>query len=801
MSSAESFIARSQRRSRRAAQLLLAIAVGLVAAAAISLVAGSLRSSSVVDRFFAAAPRYDVRVFAQSSDLTPEIASTLPGVVRADPTPYIAFVSRGLDGRNLLINSTTVDFSQTDPTLRLLRGRLPGADPFEVVVNEAVVSQFGLGLGDRLPVATFAGDQFDEIRRGVYSPRGPHYDFMIVGVVRTPDDIAIDEARSPRPGATTSTNAMIVPVEFWTAHRAESIDFGSSFNVRLADGPAGIETFLSAVKKFAGGGNVLSDPWSESDKKSAFKTPVDLETAALVSVGVGAAIGALGLILLLVRLDHYELEQESDVLRSMGLTSAGLSRIAVLRTLPSALIAGVVAVVVSVLMSARFPIGLGRQLELRPGVEVNLAVVATGAVLTVALPLLVSALLAWRSNKVRANDGMRPPSRILSSTRLPLHAMLGTRLAFGGNSRRQRVASVAGMGASVVATAAALAVSMWIIGTQRLYDEPSSRGWAWDVAIGNVNFAIDPATVQAIGHSPLVNRASAVSYGQATLNGRSTEVLAFDLAGTAPPDIVRGRLPASPTEAALGAGLMRSLHLDLGSTVTLSLESSEFTYDNTTQTTPVRMTVVGESISPVFGESDVADVGLVSLDAIGMGGGDPTPRIVLTDVVGPDRAASVGQLIAQYSEEVHTDVIPARIVNLRRVRAVPLAGVALAAAIGVVALIATVFAAGRSNRRMLVVLSALGLERSGARRALGWQGLLGSACVLVLAIPVGLMTDVTWWRRVRNDLGVTAGVPIAVPVLMAAAAILMTAGVVAAFGAAVATRRTTVAAALRTEDE
>jgi hypothetical protein len=342
---------------------------------------------------------------------------------------------------------------------------------------------------------------------------------------------------------------------------------------------------------------------------------------------------------------------------------------------------------------------------------------------------------------------------------------------------------------------------MWIIGTQRLYDKPSSRGWVWDVAIGNVNFALDPATAQAVQHSPLVNRSTAVSYGQATLNGRSAEVLAFDLAGTAPPDIARGRLPASPTEAALGAGLMRSMHLGLGSTVTLSLDGSEFTDDNSPASTPVNLTVVGESISPVFGESDVADVGLVSLDAIAMAGGDPSPRIVLTDVVGPDRAASVDELVAQHSEEVHTDVIPARIVNLRRVRAVPLAGVALAATIGAVALIATVLASGRANRRTLVVLSALGLERSSTRRALGWQGLVAAACVLVLALPIGLMTDVTWWRRVRDDLGVTAGVPVAVPVLIASAVILVTAGVVAAFGAALATRRATVAAALRTEDE
>ncbi|MEA3183926.1 MAG: putative transport system permease protein [Ilumatobacteraceae bacterium] len=799
MSSAESFIARSQRRKHRVANLVLAVAVGVLAALTISLVAGARRSSSVVDRFFAAAPRYDLRLFSHSTNLQPDVVSALPGVVRADPTPYLPFVERDADPSNGLINSRAMDFSQSNPTIRLLRGHFPDDDLFQVVVNEAVVSQFGVDVGDRLPALTFANDQYDEIRQGVYTPRGPKFDFTIAGVVRTPEDIAFDEARSPRPGATSSANGMIVSLKFWTAHRSDFIDFGSSFEVRLANGAAGVATFLAAAKNVADGAEVLSEPWAESDRKSAFMAPVDLQTGALMSVGIGAAVGTLGLMLLLLRLDQHGVQEENDVLRSMGLTSSGLARVAIARTLPAALAAALLALILSVALSARFPVGLGRQLELHSGVDVDVAVVSIGVVLTAVLPLLVAALFASRSNNERLVERSHPSHRLVANSRLPLHALLGTRMVLGSETRRQRTSAVIGFGASVVATAAAIAVSMWLVGTQRLYDDPASRGWLWDVAIGNVNFPLDPATAQGLQHNPLVGRSTAVNYGQATLNGQSTEVLAFDLTGTAPPDIVRGRLPASPTEAALGAGLMRTLHVGLGGSVTLSVDGSEFTGDKATTTTPVKLTVVGESISPVFGESDVADVALVPLDAISNAGGDGSPRIVLIDVVGSNRAAVVSQLIAEHSEEVHSDVIPSRIVNLRRVRAVPVAGVALAAVVGVVALAATVLAAGRSNRRMLVVLRALGLERSGTRRAVGWQGVVAAAFVLMVGLPIGLLADAAWWRRVSDGLGVRENVPVAWPLLIAAVGIVVVAGVSSAFAAARPTLRSTVAEPLRSE--
>src|SRR4051794_8854963 len=77
--SAEAFVARTQRRGHIRAHVMMVIIVGLTAAASIALIAGSRRSSSVVQRFFAAAPRYDVEVGFTADNVTPADVRSIPG--------------------------------------------------------------------------------------------------------------------------------------------------------------------------------------------------------------------------------------------------------------------------------------------------------------------------------------------------------------------------------------------------------------------------------------------------------------------------------------------------------------------------------------------------------------------------------------------------------------------------------------------------------------------------------------------------------------------------------------------------
>lgn len=798
VSSSERFLARTQRRRRRGAHIALAVAVGFAAAIGVALIAGSRRSSSVVDRYVAAAPRYDVMVFSQAPQLTPTALAALPGVTRAAPTPYIAFALRGVDPSVGSINSTAADFTEPNRTARVLRGHVPdGSQPFEVVVNEAFADGLHLDVGDNVPVRTYAIDQYDELTQGIYAPRGPSYDFVIAAVARGPGDIALQEVRTPRLGAQTSGYAMLVSEQFWTAHHSDWIDFGSTYNVRLSRGQAGIEDFLDSVHTLVGDAEVSSQPWTLSENVPAFRQPVTLETGALLAVGIGAAAGAVLVALVLLRFEQRGFESEHEALRSIGMTTGSLVRSSLMRVAPAALAAAVVVGVGAIAASSRFPIGLGRQLELNPGIDVNVAVVGAGVVGVGAVVLGLAAVVAWLPARRRRR---RRTHTSPITGRLPFGPSLGARLALRGADGTVRGSTTTGIAIVGVALGTVVAVGMWLDGTQHLYATPAARGWVWDIAIGNVNFPLDPSAAAKVTGSPLVSSATGIAYGQATIDNASVEVLGYDPNGTAPPQLVRGRLPVSPNEAALGAGLMRRFHVGIGGTITLSAAGSEFV-DNASSPDlhDVTLNVVGETAAPPFGESDIADIAVVPLSAIAATGGDAAPRLVLANVVGPNRAASIEKLIAPLTEEVHNDIISAQVVNTQRVRRLPLLGLLLAAAIGLIVLVATTIAASRSNRRSLAVLHSIGLDRATTRRIVTWQGAITALVAIAIGISLGAAAGTLWWRNVADSLGVRDVIPFAPVAFAVSLAAIAAVAVTTAQWTGRQRRRVTIAEALRTE--
>lgn len=798
VSSADRFLAGAQRRRHRGVHVAIAISVGVSAAFATSLIAGASRSSSVVDRVFDAVPKYDMEVFDGSGGLRTEFVRSLPGVSLAVPTNYLAFNLRNAANPiTASINSNPTDFALSDPSVRILRGQIPnGIDPFEVVVNQSLADNFSLDVGDTLPVISFAADQYDEMASGIYEPDGPEFDFTIAAIVRFPGEIALDEARSPRAGFLSTENLMIVSEEFFLIHRDDMINFGSSFNIRLDDGAAGIDDFVDTLRRsMANPDDLITFPWTVAENESAFSVPVDLETSALLAVGVGAGLIAFLFGVLLIRLERRLLDDDYPVLRAMGFTTQHLTRTAVLRMVPAALAGGTIAVAGAIFLSDRFPIGVGRKLEFHRGRQVNVALVVGGLLFVVTALVGGAALSARRAGIRRTQTSPARTRAILGTTRLPLHASIGARLAASGRDRERSSPAAATIITAIAATAIVIGVSTWLAGTANLYDTPSARGWVWDLEIGNVNFPLDDATLDAVPNSPLVSASTGISYGQAAFNGVSAEVLAFDPEGTAPLQTLRGRLPITDSEVALGAGLMRKLDVAIGDSVVFSLSESEFV-EPPAVGGDIPLTVVGESVSPVFGESDIADIGVVTLQAIAAANGNAAPSMIMVDVIGPDVSANIDALIAPLSEEVHSDRIPARIVNLQRVRSLPNVGRSLAVALGLIAIAATLLAPARANRRKLAVLSALGLDRRGRRIVVTWQGVFTAAVVLVIGIPIGLVVGATWWRSVTDDLGVTNAV--AWPT-SAVTITIVSAAVGAIVAALIAVRHVSVARTLRGE--
>ena len=228
-----------------------------------------------------------------------------------------------------------------------------------------------------------------------------------------------------------------------------------------------------------------------------------------------------------------------------------------------------------------------------------------------------------------------------------------------------------------------------------------------------------------------------------------------DDAGTAPPVIVSGRLPASASEIALGARVARRLDAQIGDLVRFSIAGADCETDVVPK--DIELTVVGTAVPPVFAESDIGQGAIVTLDAIAAAGGNDQPQFMMTRFAGDDTVAVGASLDRDVTEEILTDSIPAEVVNLHRVRGLPLLGLLIAGAIGTIIIVCTLSVGRRGRVRDLAVLRALGLTSHQLWRIAASEGALVAGAMAVLGIPIGFFVGQAVWRASADGLGVAPG--------------------------------------------
>jgi hypothetical protein len=792
------FVARLQIRRRWRSLVVVALFIAIAGGLATALIAGARRSSSVVRRYFDATVPYNLQVGGFPLARTQLLA--IPGVERADRDTYLGSRFVKPDGKvGDFINSLVYDRRSIDPTIRVIAGRLPAAaDASSVLVNEEFVQQFGLHPGDRLTVRTWAERDRADVEANNYdSPHGPEYRFRIAAVIRTPLDVALDKVRAiDQASGYGNSSGMFVPSTFYDANHTRFLGFGDAYDVQLAPSTS-TAAFEAAVKRSLGQ-NVYFGPARYAERRGSFNTPVDLETAGLLALGIATGAAGAIVVVLLLGAEQRAYSDDEDALRTLGATRRQLGTAAMLRTAPFAATGAVLAVAVALALSARFPIGVGHLLELDRGFDVNVAVLVVALVAAAAFTSAVAFLLGAR----RRHRDQRPPARArggvaraLARNSAPAEMVVGTHFAFGDESGRSATRPAVAGGA--IALAIVVALGVFLAGTDHLYSSAEAHGWPWDAVIGNTNFTMSKARESAIVHDPRVTEATRARYGQATVGGRSTEVLAYDPAGGEPPEMLSGRLPTHADEIALGAKLLHDLHLHVGDKVKLSLADSEFASDSA-RPTDRKLTVVGEAIPPVMGESEFGEVAVVPLSAIRAAHGIAAPQLVLLKLHGPDHLADARGLARDYTPEVLLDNVPSRVVNLHRVRSLPLLGALLAALFGTVLLAYTLAVAVRRRLRQLGVLRALGMNAHRVGRVLVWQGVALSLAIVLIGLPLGIALGAVAWRTFAHGLGVATSptIPWSVLVLIPGAVAV---GVLAAVVPAHRARRQPVTELLRTE--
>jgi hypothetical protein len=792
------FVARLQIRRRWRSLVAITAFVAIAGGLATALIAGARRSSSVVHRYFDTTIPYDVLVGSFPLERAQLLA--IPGVERADRDTFLGSRYVRPDGSlGDFINSVAFDRSAIDPTFRVIEGRLPDAsDTSSVLVNEAFVQQFGLYPGDPVTVKTWAPrDQADVEANDYNTPHGPEYRFRIAAVIRTPNDIALDKATAfDIASGYGSSSGMYVPSSFYEAQNERFLTFGDAFDVQLEPGTT-VREFEAAARAELGDYAYYGPP-RFAERRASFTTPVDLETSGLLALGAATALAGAIVVTLLLGAEARAHEADDEMLRALGATRRQLGTVAVLRTGPFAALGALLAVAVALVLSSRFPIGVGYLLELDRGFDVNVAVLALALVTVIAFIATVAFVFGSRARRrdrqppTRARGGL---ARTLARNGAPPEMVVGTHFAFGDEAGRSVTRPAVAGGA--IALAVVVALALFVAGTDHLYGTSVAHGWPWDAVIGNTNFTMTKARESDIVHDRRVRAATAARYGQATVGGRSTEVLAYDPAGGSPPALLSGRLPTHADEIALGAKLLHALHAELGDELTLSLAESEFVTDNS-RTVDRELTVVGVAIPPVMGESEFGEVAVVPLSAIRAGGGIADPQLVLLELRGDDHLADVRGLARDYTPEIILDNVPSRIVNLHRVRSLPLLGGLLAALFGTVLLAYTLAVAVRRRIRQLGVLRALGMNARQVGRVLVWQGVALALTIALIGLPLGIALGAVVWRAFAHALGVAtrATVPWSILLLIPASVAV---GVLAAVVPAWRARRQRVSELLRVE--
>ena len=210
-------------------------------------------------------------------------------------------------------------------------------------------------------------------------------------------------------------------------------------------------------------------------------------------------------------------------------------------------------------------------------------------------------------------SGTRDAREAVAQVGAPVDVTVGANLTFehgrGARSAPTRLAILGGAAALAVVTALVFLVG----GIDHLYADRPAHGWPWDVAIGNTNFTLSDQTVATLTHDRRIRASTVARYGQAAVDDVQTELLAVDVKGTAPPELVSGRLPRVGLRDRARPRLLRRIGARAGDSVAFSIAGGD--YDAGAPANDRDLTVVGVALAPIFGEKDVGDAGVVTFDA------------------------------------------------------------------------------------------------------------------------------------------------------------------------------------------
>jgi cell division protein FtsX len=759
-------------RRRWASVCVVALIVAVVAGTVLTLAAGARRTASAPDAFTAAVGG-DVDADLQQPSGRPrtEEIAALPGVESVDA---MTFAFAGVVDPKRGAAQDTISFIGSRLASRLVAGRAAHSDnPHEFVADRSFVRQHDAHVGDRYKVISWTQAQADHGLGFGPEPNGPSFTATLVGVVQTPSSledafsIAVFSPALLKQDVGIVATLMSVRLEpgVTRAQLRAAID-------RLPDGRA-----ISVAR-----GRVVS---------AEVRNGVEAVSRGIWIMALVAAVAAVVALGQLLGRHARVVEVERQPLDALGYSSRQLGAETVLRAAVPAVVGIVIGAGGAVLTSGLFPTGFVRAIEPDPGIRVDAGALAVGAI------LLLAGLLAWvaaaflsagRVEARRSRSRSRSSDAIARGAPSPA-AATGTNFAL--TSREGSTTTAFGtVVAMALIVAGLVGAAAFAVSLNRLVRDRDRFGSNYTFAVGDNSDLSASDLRKGLEGARDIDGLMILTAADARAGGTTVPITGFDrIHGDLAPRVLRGRLPESPDEAALGSVTAGDLDLHVGDEFALAGSAGRAT-----------MRVVGIAVLPTIGGNDGVGKGALLTEA-GFTNLEPHPdttmaAITLAQGAPPNAARVIAKRVGQSPGQEDR---PGAIINVARVRNIPAVLAGLLAVLALLTIVHSLIVSIQSRRRDVAVLRAFGADRRWIARTVHWQATVLTVLPLVFGIPIGVVAGSFVFRAFVARIGARPDPAIPLLLLFAMAVVLVAVANLAAIVPARRARRLSTAELLQAE--
>jgi len=779
---------RLELRRRWVGTLVLMLMVGLAGSGVIAAVAGASRTSTAPERLVTevGGPR-DALVF-DVGEADPEEINALPQV--RSSAAFTFLLVDAVEPKGAIIA-----FAATDPVAgaQILEGSPPDLkDPLAAVIDQPAAQQLDLGVGDELVIGLYSAEQLESFDLAG-GPDGSEVTVQVGAVVREVDDITTaDPSATDQVGYASAANVYL-PASFLERYGEKVGTVNTLIGFELDGGRTATRAFTDAVRALPGGDTVqfLND---EPAVNPTTQRAIDVQSLGLLlfaaALGLAAALTVGQSLARQLRADG----SDSELLRAVGMTRGQRVMAPALRGAVVGLGGAVVAAVGAIAWSPLTPVGLARQVEPRPGVDVNLAVIALGAVAIAALfaarAALVGISIVRHGEVGRQRSGRATVAELAARVGSAPSVVAGLAMASGRRESATATRSaLAGVATGIIALVAA---GTFLASIDHLTAEPERYGWTFDAVAGSP-FTGNAEELQAMftGAPGVAEVAQSGSVGVQSGDEEFGVIGVESGRGIEVGQILDGREPLGPREIVLGRRLLDQLDKDIGDTIEVNSGAG-----------PVNLAITGTAIVPEIGSigDGFGDGGVVTLDTfLEVSPPENPPTLALLEYRADISLAAEEELDELAGDLLLEPVLPNAVFDIQRIRSLPVLLAALLALLAVAALVHSLVSTVRSSRRDLAMLRALGFVRRQLTATTAAMALWFVALALVIGLPLGVVVGRVAWSALDRLLG--AGSAPSVPVVLLLCIVPATVAVagLAALAPSWLAGRTRPAAALRTE--